>query len=128
MLHRAHDQPFHQRAHHEGNHQRPGKSHPIGQARLDHRQRNEGGKRRHFPLREIHVMCRLVDHHNRQRDRGINAPCRDAGCKLQEKGFHPSISQIGTANGLILPDFGSGPRHDDAAGFKQIGMIGQIKR
>ena len=51
---------------------------PVGQAGLDQRERDVGRERRHLALGEIHMVRRLVDHHQRQRDPGIDAAGGDA--------------------------------------------------
>ena len=68
--------------------QRNQKRRPIGHAGLDQRQRDIGGEHRLLALREIDVMRRLKDHHQRQTDAGVDAAIGEAGQKLVQKGVH----------------------------------------
>ena len=61
---------------------------PVRHAGLDQRQRDIGGEHRLFALREIDVMGRLKDHHQREADAGIDAAIGEAGQKLVQEGFH----------------------------------------
>ena len=45
-----------------------------------------GREHRHLALREIHQVRRLVDHHQRQRDAGVDAAGGEAGEDLVQEG------------------------------------------
>jgi hypothetical protein len=90
VLHRPHQQPFHQHADDEGHQHGGNEGDPVGDACLHHRPGDEGRERGHLALREIHVMRGLIDHHQGQRDRGIDAPRGDAGDDLMREAVHAS--------------------------------------
>ena len=72
----------------EGERERDDERRPIGQAGLDQHQRDIGGEHRLLALREIDVVRRLIDHHQRERDAGIDAAIGEAGQELVQERLH----------------------------------------
>ncbi len=79
---RAHDQPLDGDPHHEGDEHRRAEGSPIRHPARDQRPGDVGREHRHLALREIHEMGGLIDHHQRQRDTGIDAARGEPGQHL----------------------------------------------
>ncbi len=100
--HRPHQNALDQHAQDERDHHRNKEGNPVRQAGIDQGKGDVGGQRRHLALGEVHVMRRLVDHHQRQRDGRVNAATGDAGQDLVQHAFHlsaPALSRAGAPSG-----------------------------
>ena len=93
------DDPLDGDAGDKGKRERDDECRPIGHAGLDQRQRDIGGEHRLLALREIDVVRRLKDHHQRERDAGIDAAIGEARTAADaETSPCPSVSEIGAAH------------------------------
>ncbi len=106
---------------------------PVRQPGLDQRQRDVGREHRHLALGEVHVVRRLEDHHQRQRDAGVDAARGDPG--EESGGSNPSMPRASIAaryeRRTALVAAGSrapAPTGDDAPGFEQAGLVRQSER
>ena len=86
--HRSHQNAFDQQADEEGDHDGDDEGDPVRQAEVDQGQGDVGGERRHLALGEVHVMRRLVDHHQRQRHGGVDPAAGNSRQDLMEHAFH----------------------------------------
>ena len=80
-------------AEHEGADDREREGGPVRHAGLDQRPGEVGREHRHLALREIHQVGRLVDHHQRQRDAGVDAAGGEAGEDLVQEEVHRARAQ-----------------------------------
>jgi hypothetical protein len=80
--------PFNQDAQSERGSQCQQERPPEGNARLDQGQRDERREHGHLALREVDQVRRLVDHHQRQSDAGVDPAHREAGKNLVQKRVH----------------------------------------
>ena len=86
--HRPHQDAFDQQADDEGDHDGEDEGDPVGQAEIDQGQCDVGGERRHLALGEVHVVRRLVDHHQGEGHGGIDAAAGNARQDLMQHAFH----------------------------------------
>ena len=90
--HWPHQDALDQQADEERGHDGEDEGDPVGQAEVDQGERNVGGECRHLALGEVHVVRRLVDHHEGKRDRGVDAAAGDARQNLVQHAFHGTSS------------------------------------
>jgi hypothetical protein len=72
----------------EREHQRDDERDPVRDAGLGQRERDVGREHRHLALREVHLVGRLEDHHQRERDAGVDRAVGDSGQQLVKERLH----------------------------------------
>jgi hypothetical protein len=88
VLHGADDDALDHHAEHEGEHHGEQERRPVGHAGVDQAPGEVGGEHRHLALREVHEVRRLVDHHQRQREAGVDAAGGKSREHLVQEGVH----------------------------------------
>ena len=131
MFDRLEHDAFDRHAADEGDHDRDEEGEPVGHALLDQLPGDESREHRHFALGEVQMVDCLVNHHDGERHAGVNRARRNARQDLLEKKLHTrdsSITEVGATNVLVRSDLFRGARHDDRAGFEEIGVIRDAER
>ena len=64
---------------------------PVRPTRPDQQRGDEGGEHRHLALREVHQVRGLVDHHQRERQAGVDAAGRQASQQLGHESVHSAV-------------------------------------
>jgi hypothetical protein len=88
VLDRANHDSFDEDSKNKGKQYRQHEGPPVGDPGVDQAPGDVGGEHRHFALGEVHVVRRLVDHHQRERQAGIDAAGGEAGEHLVQERFH----------------------------------------
>ena len=94
-LHAAHDHALDDHAGDEGEEQRGDEGAPVRPAGVDQAGGDEGGEHRQLPLGEVHLVGRLEDHHQRERDAGVDGAAGETGEDLMEERLHVSLKLPG---------------------------------